>query len=137
MKIRNGFISNSSSSSFVIAIKAPAAANVKDALYRGFGIDPKSPAALFFQPIFDHIVDGKWMNFQEFLDDFGYDSIEDLEKTGSSWEREYGEKLAELEKDGWRAIRVQGRSDECDAPNQFFYAGVPEIDTPTLKVFEG
>lgn len=132
MKIRSGFVSNSSSSSFIIAIQCTV--RPVQALYKALQIDPDSPGGQLFKPLVEFMAHGVSYTAKDFLDDCGYDSMDELEEKGSRWEHEEA-KVFQLEKEGWRLFRVTAHSDECDdAAQQFFYANVPELDTPTVKI---
>jgi hypothetical protein len=79
MKIRNGFVSNSSSSSFIIAFKG----DVKEQLEKALGLQLKDnypiPELLGLSEFFRKNIDSIYLNYNEFSDDAGYCPIDDDE----------------------------------------------------------
>lgn len=80
MKIRNGFVSNSSSSSFVIASKKPLS---EELFMQVLGVPENSPLSTFAKEISKWFVENaKKLTIKEYLDkyDYGGDDIPEIVK---------------------------------------------------------
>jgi hypothetical protein len=110
MKIRNGFVSNSSSSNFIVAIKTEGPTTVK-ALQKLLGLSPESPAAKFFEHYIDAIASGEPHEFEDELatEKEKADLLkqkEELSQQLEAIEEEY-KGLSKKEKESPRGIQLQ------------------------------
>jgi len=121
MKIRNGFVSNSSSSSFIIAVKN-ATLKQKVAEYSKelrSKLGKKFPFADFIDEIFDYIINNssEFDVSQEVYD--GYDE-------DNYWE-EHPE-MEKLHKKGYKLYEIRACSDDEEPVGLYLYNKVDEID---------
>ena len=78
MKVRNGFVSNSSSSSFIVAFQKDLKGKDKrNVLYEKMGVDKDSFFFLAAKGIADCILSAEKVTIQEYLEYFGYSSLEE------------------------------------------------------------
>lgn len=76
MKVRQGFVSNSSSSSFILAVKGDL---TKDKLLKAFKVPKDSPMYSVAKDMIDIIIcNSKVMTTRELLDDYCVDDIDEL-----------------------------------------------------------
>jgi hypothetical protein len=107
LKIRKGLVSNSSSSSFIIAM--PERLENKEMTKR-LGVSLDSPLVDFFTEIVSVLTEASSYTEEEYLDDYGYSNWEEFEEDYGLSER--SEIAKEAFKKGW--IVLQGyASDEC------------------------
>ena len=77
MKIRNGFVSNSSSSSFIVAFqKGLTKKDKRTVLYEKMGVTKDSFFFLAAKCIADCIIDAEPTNLAQYVEYLGYDNVE-------------------------------------------------------------
>ena len=121
MKIRTGFVSNSSSSSFLVCYKGEKPDDEK--LMELFGVVPGKPAAGMFLPLMRALVGGITRTTVGLLHDSGYTSVED---SGSSTLKQ----VEALEKDGWAITGL-----DVDNNDETFQNLLENADFDCLKSF--
>ena len=86
MKIRNGFVSNSSSSSFIVGFKKGLSNKEKEQLLlKKMGINENSFFYNIAKEITGCIINSNFIkNKEKLLEEFGYDSFEEMEEL-ESW----------------------------------------------------
>jgi len=108
MKIRQGFVSNSSSSSFLIISKNGKL--TKDVLMKAFDVNEKSPLYPMAKQMAKEMVDScDEYTIEDYIDNY-YGDIE-------YFKEEYPERyelLQNAEKNGWKIY--EGSADSCDQP---------------------
>ena len=102
MKIRYGFVSNSSSSSFVIAV--PKGTDIKAEIEKNFSLPKNHPLTNIANDVIKQILNdinidprNKIKNLKDFKDEFGYEDEDYEEDTGD----EFVESVKEGLKRGW------------------------------------
>ena len=119
MKIRNGFVSNSSSSSFIVAYKGEKPTVVT--VMKSFGIAKDALAAKMFEGVFKVLLSAKSISKGD---------IDEL--------REYSPNCDEIKllDGGWKVL-VGGASDEDDNPSESFlcFSDI-DLSTDTLRVIK-
>lgn len=129
MKIRNGFVSNSSSSSFVIRIKEDA--DLEETLTKIFSLPENHPLYQFAVDARKFLVyKSKLMTKDDVLSDYGYESVEEATEDGS--------KSIELLKEGYKLFRVSASHNESDDPAELFIgnSGLNNIDLPDFMMIQ-
>ena len=132
MKIRTGFVSNSSSTSFYVATRSGSVTT--EQMMAVLGVPVGTPAAKLFEPLVEFMTGGIAYEMESYCDNFGCDSAESLVET-------YGNdqdiiKVLELLKAGWTLSRVRASSDSCEGAEMFFYDNSSiTLDTPDIKIF--
>lgn len=96
MKLRTGFVSNSSSSSFLVCFKGDKLTKKK--LTEVFGIQAGTAAEKFMSPFFDRLLKSKEHTEEYILENYGYDYREEAQNAGDS----YCLKQLKLLDEGWR-----------------------------------
>lgn len=95
MKIRNGYVSNSSSSSFIIIIKDGGKLNENKLMA---GIDEKSWHYSLAKQTSDIIISkAKDFSLKEYLSDFGFENIDEMKEDGA-----YSRTIAEAFEKGYK-----------------------------------
>ena len=111
MKIRNGFVSNSSSSSFVIVSKDGELTQEK--LLKAFEVSEKSPLFTLAKEIAGTMMNADEYTSEKFLDNFAYgDSLEEKEKEFKEDYPEYYEIYEKAKNNGWKIY--MGYADSYD-----------------------
>ena len=122
MKIRNGFVSNSSSSSFIVAVKNGALDDAIDILYDEVAkLESKIPFSDILNSVFGHIKH----NSDEFdINEYVYDGVEE----DKAWEQ-YPQ-LKKLHDDGYTLYEVNVSSDDYEdgGIGMFLYENVGSIE---------
>lgn len=126
MKIRNGFVSNSSSSSFVIASKDEL---TEEKLFELFKVDKNS----FFYPMALNMVKtlinlSVSTSEKELLEDYRTDSVNDL-----PFEQQ---KLVEKEREGYKIYRGWASDDTCEAAETFLCQSDLDYEDDDLYVYK-
>jgi len=111
MKIRHGFVSNSSSSSFIIGIKDNKDFDeglTKDALIKVFGVERTSLLYNLSVGISEYISEhADEQTIQSLLNDYGYDTVEELMENIEA---------ANLINDGYKVYTLSASYNETDDP---------------------
>jgi hypothetical protein len=95
MKVRNGFVSNSSSSSFIIASREEL---TKESLLKAFNVDKKSPIYDMVEEVASIFYDnGEKTTIKKLKDNYGIENEED-------YEGYYGKIVKKIEKSGFDYI---------------------------------
>lgn len=119
MKIRNGFVSNSSTSSFIVAYKGEKPTN--EQVMESFGIAKDSPAAKLFGGIFKKLLAAESISKAD---------IEDMRKYYSDSE------ALKLIDAGWTVLQG-GASDMDGYPDEIFLClSDIDISTDTLRIIK-
>jgi hypothetical protein len=122
MKVRNGFVSNSSSSSYLLAYK-PGEDISRSGLVEALGARPGTPAEELLKPYVDFFLAGKRM------------TKEDLEERYNSGDR-MPEKLQEALGKGWEVIHIRASNEDNDPISYALHYGEVEIDMTTLMLMK-
>jgi hypothetical protein len=134
MKFRNGFVSNSSSSSFFIAVAPNEGAEDRDTAVRdALGIAVDAPAAKLFKGLIKFLAGGRLFDEERFLKSEGYKTREAAESGGALTGNE-GRALM-LAEQGWRVREQTACNDSGDSTEALFYETDLKIDTPQIKIF--
>lgn len=137
MKIRDGFVSNSSSSSFIVGVpegKLPSTAE----FIKLFGAEPGTIAAGLVKPFAEAFSGAsKWI-LDEFLDNYGVESVEEFKAENHGWTPE----CLKLYEKGWSIYELSVANDDGDAISGALYemGGLPSGDIRTdslVVVYEG
>ena len=131
MKIRQGFVSNSSSSSFVLFIKHPEKTRSKKEFVENLGLQPGTLAHAIFGKLAEQVWNARPMKTKDLLEDYGYKTLEEFKK---SEDGDHKALYIEAFEKGWEVRRVTGESDCFDAGAVFYYYHPPEVDTPAFKI---
>jgi len=129
MKLRNGFVSNSSSSSFIIGVKDKL---TKDTLESNFGVPKDSVGWKFIGPIIEFLIkEADEITIKSLVKDEYCKSLEEFKENYPNHE---GMKLLE---DGWKVYEVRVSNEDYDGISQYFYEnGCPEVNTEDLVIKE-
>lgn len=115
MKIRNGFVSNSSSSSFIIAVKGKKD-YMKEIKARIMGgVEKGTLAHQLLLPYLNVFADAEKLSMDRLLEDRGYETVEEMKE---SYE---GDVAVEKLEDGWNVFRVHVCSDSGDPIENALY----------------
>ena len=108
MKIRQGFVSNSSSSSFLIISKNGEL--TKDVLMNAFAISEKSPLYPMAKQMADEMVEScDEYSVEDYMDNYS----NDIESFKEDFPEKY-EVIQKVEKNGWKIY--EGSADSCEQP---------------------
>lgn len=128
MKIRNGFVSNSSSSSFIVAFKGKKP-DPKE-LARQAGASEGTSAEKFMAQFYGVILKGTLVkSFKAYCAEECVDPV-DIEPGDSV------DKIRKLFDDGWKVVLTQASNESDNEAEQFLYASGDdfEVDTETIKI---
>jgi len=136
MKIRTGFVSNSSSSSFVIAVKkGTTKKDVISILKKGY----EKPIRSFISDDMSYCYDVKnaieeenKIRNENMTKEETYEFIVDFLADRMSWFVENSDEYS-LEMNGWNILASSFGTEDCDALGVFLYS-FTSIDTDILKV---
>lgn len=129
MKIRTGFVSNSSSSSFVVAVK-PGTELTKDKLVELFQVPETSPLRGISEGIARFVADAsKPRELVEILYDYGYSSITDALEDNC--------KPIELINSGYKVYTFYASDDSGDGLETMLCYTEFDINTPELVISGG
>jgi hypothetical protein len=135
MKIRQGFVSNSSSSSFILAIKQGREldeANIRPLLGAAYG----TPMYGIAEKIAKHIARrAKKTSIREFLNDSGYDSLEDAVENGWHMTKQMAEALMSAE--GMDVYTFYASDEDGDGIESMLCNEEFNIKTPDLVLVGG
>lgn len=125
MKIRSGFVSNSSSSSFIVATKGVELTEdlVRDAL----GIKAGTPAEEIFDGVIEKIAKAKRYKMKDILDDWGVDDIEEIDDKD----------LQRILKEGWTVHSFYASNEDVDPAENFLCYTDVDVKTDTLYIKGG
>lgn len=134
MKIRTGFVSNSSSSSFIVSYDPTRFESLDAAVNAAFTIRTKNE---LIKKINQEIIDmlSREYSFntvtaEHIMKDWGYDSLEEMAKECYS----YGD-LVKLEKAGWRSFKGDISSDDDSPLSRYLYGtGLYEVAIPGFRL---
>lgn len=129
MKIRNGFVSNSSSSSFVVASRTGA---IKDKdILDALGVLPNTVVSRLLKPFIELVKEAEEINVEDWAYEMGYESVEEyLKDYKNTW-------WMKLRDQGFKVCEFHVSNDSGDAFSAYLYdAGGVEIETPELKIKE-
>lgn len=120
MKIRQGFVTNSSSTSYILMFKGKKE-NLSDELFKQMGVSIGSPFIGLVTELIKHICNGDALD----ISDYEFD-----EKLSS--------KVKILEDKGWKFIEVRVSNEDESPIMQWAYneEGKLIIDTETLKLLD-
>lgn len=127
MKTRRGFVSNSSSSSFIVGIKDDLRFSnglYREALVDVMGVPVSSALYKLAGRVADFIIDAaEKVDLEEFLDDHNYKTLEDAVADGCD--------VAQMINAGWRVFRGSASYNESDNPIELMIGigGLTDIDT--------
>ena len=128
MKSRNGFVSNSSSSSFIVAVK-PRRALTKKLVAEALGLQQGTPAYDLFGGIVDRIADAKEVTAEKLMYEYGLESPEELVDQGPPGV-EYLEK-------GWTLYTFSASDEGGDPTETFLCFEEFDIETPEIVIKGG
>jgi hypothetical protein len=137
MKLRNGFVSNSSSSSFIIGVKSggkPSKAQFKELL----GVVEGTVAEQLMEPYIHLFMSADPFRLDEYLDDHGYKTLEGM-KTDYAASRYKLPVALELFEKGWKVYTFTVSSEDYDNPaSAAMYEGnFPDIITDNVVIERG
>lgn len=122
MKCRGGFVSNSSSSSFIIGIKDIEL--TQQTLLNAFKIPTDSPLYKFAKDMAAYMSSGESIDEEQFMDEQcdGWETLEDAINDGS--------KIASMLHDGYRVYRISASS-ESDSPLEMmmYFGGLDDFNS--------
>ena len=119
MKIRTGFVSNSSSSSFIVAYKGEKP--TQEQMMESFGITKGSPAADLFSGIFQELLTAKRMPKVE---------IEEMR------ENDPDDEVLKLLDEGWTVLQGLASDEGSDPDESFLCFYDIDISTNTIRVMK-
>ena len=128
MKVRSGFVSNSSSSSFIIAYKDKKLA--KDRLLVLLGAIPGSAASKLLEPLAKMIAHTKKATVKSLCEEFFVDDKEALREEGDDAKRSL-----ELLESGWMVIILEVSNESDDPVSQWLYAIGISVKTDDFVMF--
>jgi hypothetical protein len=129
VKIRQGFVSNSSSSSFIIAFKGKQPARAK--LSAMFGIKKASVAEKMFTPIIETLMDSQEYTLEMLLEDHDVDTVEELTEVEDKDSRTC--KIMKLIQDGWTVTKIDVSNEDDSPGSQFLHEG-PDVEIETKSI---
>jgi hypothetical protein len=124
MKIRNGFVTNSSSSSYIIGVKGEL---TTEKVLKAFGVENESPIIDIIRPIAEYVAESDEINdIDEWLDEcWGYEDRNDYD--------DY-QKLKDLQKEEFKIFHCNVSSDEWGA-GCILHEHVINIKTNEMVIF--
>lgn len=130
MKIRNGFVSNSSSSSFYVAVPKDEPFN-EDLIWRSLGVDRFSLAGQLLKAYVDFFKEGETVDLDQLMEDYGSDTVEDLKKSCRN------HPVIELIEKGWHVTRREASNEDYNGIGRFLHDAIwQDIDTDKMKIIK-
>lgn len=130
MKVRTGFVSNSSSSSFLLFTKEPLSKADRSEFVKMLGVKEGSIADAVFGPLVDLIRETTPMDLKKFLKNFGYKSKEEALE-----ENEDYKVMIELLEAGWEAREITGSNEDYGPEAYFYYCSIDDVEKKDFRIF--
>jgi hypothetical protein len=129
MKIRQGFVSNSSSSSFIIGVQ-PGSRLTSKKLIEIFAVPKTSPLFGVATQLAEFIADhAARINQDDLLSDWGYGTLQDAADNDVM--------EAKLLCEGLCVYRLDASDDSCDPIETYLCNTALDIDTPEITIHGG